>query len=105
MRIDEFTFEQRPLRELPDGNLSQWLADFRGDDQWYEGSPVTQAVVIRGNRIIIWQDEPLTDEDKQSAVAEYEDTMEAEAARDEEGCYAEECDAEDSAYNWNEEGF
>jgi hypothetical protein len=94
------------LSELPGtGDLSQWLADFMGDDQWYEGSPVTQAAVIRGNRIIIWQDEPLTEDDKRSAVAEYEATMEAEAARDEDGCYAEDRDAEDTAYNWEEEGF
>jgi hypothetical protein len=106
MKVEDCTFEQRPLRELPDGDLSQWLADFNGEDQWYEGSPVTQAAVVLGDYIIIWQDEPLTDEDKRSAVAEYESTMEAEAERDEDGCFAEYPDIEETAQSgWQKEGF
>jgi hypothetical protein len=73
---DDFSFEQRPLSELPESDLSQWLAEFHGDDQWQVADDrVTQAVVVRGHHIIIWQDEPLTDEDKKDAVAEYEQTM------------------------------
>jgi hypothetical protein len=73
---DHFTFEQRPLSELPDSDLSQWLADFHGDDQWQVADDrVTQAVVVQGHHIIIWQDAPLTDEDKKDAVAEYEHTI------------------------------
>jgi hypothetical protein len=106
MRVEDFTFEQRPLNALPDSNLSQWLADFNGDDQWYEDSPVTQAAVVLGNHIIIWKDKPLTDEDKRDAVAEYEETMEADAARDEDGCFAEYPDGEYTAQSkWQREGF
>jgi hypothetical protein len=61
------------LSELPEFGLSQWLADFGGDDQWWTGSEA--AAVVRGNHIIMWQDEPLTDADKKDAVAEYERTL------------------------------
>lgn len=104
MRVEDFTFEQRPLSALPTtSDLISWLADFGGDDQWVDGDE--QAVVVLGDHIIVWKDGPLTDEDKRSAVAEYEDTLEADAARDEDGCYADNHDAEDAAYNWYEEGF
>ncbi len=73
---DHFTFEQRPLSELPDSDLSQWLAEFHGDDQWQVADEhVTQAVVVQDHHIIIWQDEPLTDKDKKDAIAEYEQTI------------------------------
>ena len=80
MRVEDFSFEERPLSELPDSDLSQWLADFHGDDQWKveEGDNVIQAVVVLGNHIIFWQDQPLTDEDKKDAVAEYEESMACE---------------------------
>jgi hypothetical protein len=79
MQVEDFTFEQRPLSELPDSDLSQWLADFNGDDQWYdEGNHVTRAAVVLGDHIIIWQDESLTDEDKKDAVAEYGDLRNVE---------------------------
>lgn len=107
MRVEEFAFEQRPLSELPDSGLSQWLADFDGDDQWYAGGPVTQAAVVLGDHIIIWQDRPLSDEDKRSAVAAYQDTLEANAARDDDGFFAEYPDTEDEAvpFDWRQEGF
>ena len=106
MRVEDFTFEQRPLSNLPDpnSNLSQWLADFNGDDQWYEGRPVTKAAVIFGDHIIFWKDEPLTDEDKRDAVAEYEERMEYEEIED--ALDDSDCDAENTAQtNWQREGF
>ena len=80
MRVDDFTFELRPLNELPydnDGDLIEWLADFGGQDQWVtdgDDGHITQAAVIVGCDIIIWQDEPLTDQDMRNAVAEYQET-------------------------------
>jgi hypothetical protein len=75
-KVEEFTFERRPLSDLPKDNLSQWLADFHGDDQWCsaDAGGVTEAVVVLGDHIILWHDRPLTDEDKRSAVAEYRET-------------------------------
>ena len=68
--MKNFTFEQRPLSELPGSDLSQWLADFGGDDQWWDGDPVEQAAVL-GDHIIVWKDEPLTEEGKAEVVGEY----------------------------------
>jgi hypothetical protein len=74
MRVEDFTFEQRPLGELPTtGDLISWLADFGGDDQWVLGENEEAAVVL-GDHIIIWRDEPLTEQGKKDAVAEYERT-------------------------------
>lgn len=70
-----FSFEQRPTSELPRDDLSQWLADFHGDDQWVsDDGHVTEAAVVLGDHIILWQDRPLTDDDKRSAVAAYRET-------------------------------
>jgi hypothetical protein len=45
--------------------------DFRGDDQWVDGE--IRAVLIEGDHITVWQDEPLTEEDKREIVAYYVD--------------------------------
>ena len=73
MRVEDFTFEQRPLSELPADDPSQWLADFGGDDFWFEGPPdpfITKAVVVSGTHLMIWQACPLTYQDKQDAIEE-----------------------------------
>ena len=75
MKVDDFTFEHRPVSELPDSDLAQWLADFNGDDQWSVEGDTTEAAVVLGDHIIIWKDESVTDEDKEEAVAEYESTL------------------------------
>ena len=78
------SFEQRPLSELPDSDLGQWLADFHGDDQWQVvDDHVIRAVVVLGDHFIIWQDGPLTETDKKEAVAEYEESMASEDEDDE----------------------
>jgi hypothetical protein len=79
------------LNDLPtpdNGDLISWLADFGGDDQWVESGPdgVSGAAVVLGDRIIIWQDEPLTDEEKRIAIAEYQEKMTAELEREQEEC-------------------
>ena len=64
----ECIIEQRALCELPTldpGDLMDWLADFGGDDYWVDdGESVTQAGVAQGDRLIIWQDGPITDRTK-----------------------------------------
>jgi hypothetical protein len=85
MTVDDFVFEKRPLSDLPtldtgdaDIDLHSWLDDFDGEEQWIsdddEGFVVQAAVVVR-NCFIIWQDEPLTDDDKRVAVSEYKETV------------------------------
>ena len=85
MTVDDFVFEKRPLSDLPtldtgdaDIDLHSWLDDFDGEDQRIcdddEGFVVQAAVVFR-NCFIIWQDEPLTDDDKRVAVSEYKETV------------------------------
>ena len=72
--VDNYRFEQRPLSELPASDVHEWLAGFHGDDQWVDSDDHgTYAVVVLGNHIVIWQDEPLTDDDKWATVAEYEE--------------------------------
>jgi hypothetical protein len=107
MRVQDCTFEQRLLSDLPTtGDIVSWLADFDGGDQWYEGSPVTKAAVVLGDHIIMWQDKPLTDEDKRDAVAEYKDSVDADAERDEDGCYADDWCVEDvTRSEWQRTGF
>ena len=71
--VEDFTFEHRPVSELAtESDVISSLAEFNGDDQWTDGRG---AAVVRGNHIIMWQDEPLTDADKKDAVAEYERTL------------------------------
>ncbi len=67
MQTCEFTFEQRPLSDLPDD-----LIEFGGDDQWvdWEGDEVVSGAVVLGDQVIVWQDDPLTDQGKQD-IAEY----------------------------------
>jgi hypothetical protein len=67
MEIGEFTFEQRPLSDLPDD-----LIEFGGDDQWvdWKGDQVVSGAVVLGDQVIVWQDDPLTDQGKQD-IAEY----------------------------------
>jgi hypothetical protein len=79
MRVEDYSIEQRPLIDLPthrNGDLISWLGDFGGDDQWVVGGEnVTQPVVVLGDHIIVWQDEPLTDGDKKDAVSEHESSQ------------------------------
>jgi hypothetical protein len=91
LRVEEFTFERRPASDLPEDNLGQWLADFHGDDQWYctDAGGVTEAALVLGDHIILWQDRPLTDEDKRSAVAEYEETADRHRIAEEATCFLE----------------
>ena len=79
MKVEDFTFEERPLSL--DGDLISWLGNLGGDDQWVVAGK--QAVLIVGDHIIVWQDEPLTDEEKRDAVAEYGETVAAEMEKEE----------------------
>lgn len=87
MRIEDFSFELRPLSDLPpdDGDLTDWLADLNCDDAvWVvsgDGQP-EQAGAAGDDHIILWQDEPITDEHKRDAVEEYEDYKNKVAAED-----------------------
>jgi hypothetical protein len=67
MEIGEFTFEQRQLSDLPDD-----LIEYGGDDQWvdWKGDQVVSGAVVLGDHVIVWQDDPLTDQGKQD-IAEY----------------------------------
>ena len=106
MKVEDFSFEQRSSTELPTSGLSQWLADFNGDDQWYEeGNHGTKAAVVLGDHIIVWQDGPLTDEDKRNAIAEYQGALETDAEEENERDHCEHADTEDTAHDWLREGF
>jgi hypothetical protein len=103
MRVDDFTYGQRPLSELPDDDdlACSLHEEFESDDQWVDtdAEHVIQAVVVCGGHIIIWQDKPLTDEDKQNAVAEHEEAMAIEDAFEKSG-------TEDTVHTkWQREGF
>ena len=72
----EYTFEQHALGERPID-----LVGLGGDDQWVDWTEngVISAAVVLGDHIIVWQDEPLTEEGKRDiadylrARAEYEE--------------------------------
>jgi hypothetical protein len=63
----EYTFEQHALGERPID-----LIDLGGDDQWVDWTEngVISAVVVLGEHVIVWQDDPLTDEGKRE-IADY----------------------------------
>jgi hypothetical protein len=63
----EYTFEQHALDERPTD-----LIDLGGDDQWADSlnGRVVSAVVVMGEHVVVWQDDPLTDEGKH-AIADY----------------------------------
>jgi hypothetical protein len=65
---ERMTFEQRPLADCPPD-----LIELGGDDQWADieqGGEVVSAVVVMGNHVTVWQDNPLTDKDK-AKIADY----------------------------------
>ena len=52
MRIDHFTFERRPLSDLPThGDLISWLVDFGGDDQWVVSGDCEELPAIGWNNL------------------------------------------------------
>lgn len=74
------TIEQRPLSDLlvhPPKEVLNWLYDLNGDDQWvdFEGGRLVGAGLVRGDHIIIWQDEPLTESDREDLASEYEERL------------------------------
>lgn len=78
MKAEDFTFEQRPLSDLPKNvDLAYWLGEQNGDDQWQvaDEDALIQAAVVNEPDIIVWQDKPLTDLDKKEAVEAYEDKV------------------------------
>ena len=58
--------------------ITDWLDTLGGYDSWLNGTNRTfwdQAVVVDNDYIIVWQDSPLTDADKQIVVDRYERTV------------------------------
>ncbi len=103
MRFEDFSFEQRPLSDLPMLDYEEvlsWLVDFNANDQWVSGEEyVIEAALVQGEHIIIWQDEPLTDSDMLEIVEE-------QLERREEDRLAEERDQiTEGPTKWIEEGF
>ena len=98
LRFDDFSFEQRPLSELPTGE--ELGNDFSGDDQWVDGDGEGGGLVY-GNHIIVWQDEPLTDSDMLEIVEEQLERREEDRLDEEEDQITEELDR----VNWIDGGF
>jgi hypothetical protein len=76
-KVEDYSFEQRPLSELPkDGRVIEWLGD-DNDDQWEvsDEDGTVAAAVVNGGDFTVWSDEPLTDAFKRESVADFEETM------------------------------
>ena len=74
VKLEELTFERRPLSDLPANvNLGYWLGEQNGCDQWQDGGGETliRAVVRHGLHYIVWQDEPLTEKNKEDFYDEF----------------------------------
>lgn len=97
MRFEDFSFEQRPLSDLPTLDYEEvlsWLVDFNANDQWVSGNEyVIEAALVRGEDITVWQDEPLTDSDMLEIV---EEQLERRGMGQL---------VADSTHNWMKEGF
>ena len=82
----EYTFEQHVLSECPTD-----LVALGGDDQWADWTEngVISAAVVMGDHVIVWQDDPLTDEGKRDIAdylrsrAEYEEDLEDDQEEEE----------------------
>ena len=98
LRFEDFSFEQRPLSELP--TLEELHDDFSGNDRWVDGEGEGGGLVFR-NHIIIWQDEPLTDSDMLAIVEEQLERREEDRLSEQRDQITEELDR----VNWIDGGF
>jgi hypothetical protein len=73
------------LSDLPSlcpDEVLDWLYDCKGDDQWVgasEGGNLADAGLREGTFVTVWQDEPLTDSDKQEIAEDAEVRMARES--------------------------
>lgn len=77
----EFTFDLRPLSDLPK-DIDLWHDEHEGcDDKWVDHSDnhVERAAVRSGTEYTVWQDGPLTEERKRDLIDEF---VESESRRD-----------------------
>ena len=98
MRFEDFSFEQRPLSELP--TLEELVNDFNGDDQWVDGEGEGGGLVF-DDHIIVWQDELLTTSEMLSIAEEQLERREEDRLAEQRDQITEEVDR----INWIHGGF